>query len=103
MHFLEGKGFTILSTNFLCRGGELDIVARDDESLVFVEVKSRTGGEGFEQAMGPRKIQSLMRSARTYIQMKAMEGEDYRFMILYVQLPREAGGQAAVECVEDPF
>ena len=39
--FLEQKGYEILEMNFRCRRGEIDLVARDGEYLVFVEVKTR--------------------------------------------------------------
>lgn len=40
---LQGQGFEVLDRNWRCREGELDIVARDGRSLVFVEVKTRSG------------------------------------------------------------
>jgi putative endonuclease len=40
--FLTGKGFTILCRNFRMESGEIDIVAQQDDNLVFVEVKTRS-------------------------------------------------------------
>lgn len=40
--YLENKGYRILATNYRCREGEVDIVARQDDFLVFVEVRTRT-------------------------------------------------------------
>ena len=40
--FLENKGYKILDRNFLTRHGEIDIVAKDNEEYVFIEVKTRT-------------------------------------------------------------
>ncbi|MGZ6792765.1 MAG: YraN family protein, partial [Mycobacteriales bacterium] len=40
---LEAAGYEVLSRNWRCREGELDIVARSGGALVFVEVKARTG------------------------------------------------------------
>ena len=40
--YLESKGYEILEFNFHCRMGEIDLVAKDGEYLVFVEVKYRT-------------------------------------------------------------
>ncbi|CAG0930904.1 partial hypothetical protein, partial [Planctomycetaceae bacterium] len=39
--FLEGKGYAVLERNYRCRYGEIDIVARDGRTVVFVEVKTR--------------------------------------------------------------
>ena len=40
--FLESQGVCIKETNFSCRAGEVDIIAKDDEYLCFIEVKYRT-------------------------------------------------------------
>ena len=44
--YLEGQGYEILEYNYRCRTGEIDIVARDGEYLVFCEVKYRASGGG---------------------------------------------------------
>ncbi|HET6613358.1 MAG TPA: YraN family protein [Kofleriaceae bacterium] len=41
---LTERGYRIVERNFRCRAGEIDIIARDGEVLVFVEVRSRSGG-----------------------------------------------------------
>lgn len=41
--FLKGKGYRILANNWRCDGGEVDLIARDGQWLVFVEVKTRRG------------------------------------------------------------
>ena len=43
--FLQKKGYTILTRNFSCRLGEIDIIARNKEYLTFVEVKLRKNAE----------------------------------------------------------
>ena len=55
--FLKKKGFRILQKNYLCKTGELDIVAKEGETLVFVEVKTRKkhGKELPEAAMTAKK------------------------------------------------
>jgi len=44
-NFLTARGYRIMERNFRCKGGEVDIIARDpaDKSLVFIEVKARRG------------------------------------------------------------
>jgi len=71
--------------------------------VVFVEVKCRRGLSGIEQAVGPRKIRALLRSARSFLQWSGLEAESYRFMVIYVILERNGCGAPSVECVEDPF
>ncbi|NII39444.1 putative endonuclease [Curtobacterium flaccumfaciens] len=56
--WLERHGFSIIDRNWRCARGELDIVARDGDTIVFVEVKTRTGqraGHPFE-AVTARKL-----------------------------------------------
>lgn len=43
VRFLERRGYDIVERNWTCFAGEADIIARDDEVVVFVEVKTRTG------------------------------------------------------------
>lgn len=68
--YLEAKGWRILATQWRCRWGELDIVARQDPVLAFVEVKTRQG-QGWDQAgrlaVDGRKQQKLIRTATTFL------------------------------------
>lgn len=66
---LERAGYRILDRNWRVRGGELDIVALDGETLVVVEVKVRTGERfGYaEESVDARKLARLMRAAEMYI------------------------------------
>jgi putative endonuclease len=63
--FLENKGYSILEINWRYRRAELDLVAKDDETLVFVEVKTRSTdlfGQPTE-AISPRKKRLLADAA----------------------------------------
>ena len=66
--FLEQQGYRILEYNFRCRSGEIDIIARDGEYLVFVEVKyRRTPGSGNPlEAVDRKKQQVISRTASYY-------------------------------------
>lgn len=68
VRFLKAKGFKIVETNYRIRGGEIDIVAIDQETLVYIEVKTRTSDEfgSPEESITPRKIKYLMRTAKFY-------------------------------------
>jgi putative endonuclease len=39
--FLQARGLSIVARNYRCRGGEIDLIARDGDSLIFVEVRLR--------------------------------------------------------------
>ncbi|MBF0549686.1 MAG: YraN family protein [Deltaproteobacteria bacterium] len=66
--FLKRKGYEILDVNFTCPLGELDIVARDGRTIVFVEVKTRSAGQIIrpKDQVGQRKIQRLSALAVYY-------------------------------------
>lgn len=67
--YLRRDGFAILDRNWRCRYGELDIIAANDETLVFVEVKTRTG-QGFgtpAEAVTHIKLRRLRRLAGIWL------------------------------------
>jgi len=75
--YLQRKGYEILHRNWRSGKDELDIVARHDDALVFVEVKTRTGntmGEPWE-SVDARKQEALARSAEAYIQHFMIQSE----------------------------
>ena len=59
--FLKKNGYRICETNFRCALGEIDIIAREKDELVFIEVKTRKSGElGYpEQAVGIKKQKKM--------------------------------------------
>lgn len=70
--FLQEKGFVILETNFYTKHGELDIVAKDGDYLVFVEVKYRKGsyeGAALEAVTG-KKQHHMIQAAGYYLYKK---------------------------------
>jgi putative endonuclease len=66
---LEGAGFTIVERNFRTRGGEIDIVARKGDVLVFVEVRSREVPDFGtpEESVTPAKRRRIVATARKYL------------------------------------
>lgn len=65
---LQKEGYKILDRNFRSRMGEIDIVARDGSTLVFVEVKTRWSKRfGYpEEAVTPRKLWAIGRTGEYY-------------------------------------
>ena len=88
--FLEGRGYSILETNYRGKYGEIDLIAREGECLVFVEVKSRrTGAFGRpEESVTEAKQQKLVQAALEYMQSKEMEESEWRIDVVGI----EAGG-----------
>lgn len=76
---LEKAGLRIVDRNFRVRGGEIDLIARDGSTLVFVEVRARSGGGfgGAAASIDAAKQQRIVLAARHYL---ARHGEcDCRF------------------------
>lgn len=69
--YLQSRGYRIVGRNWRCRFGELDLIARDGDTLVFVEVKTRTqdGFGGPEGAVTPRKRARIVAAARAYLRV----------------------------------
>jgi putative endonuclease len=71
----------IMQRNYRCRGGEIDLIARDGETLVFVEVKTRTRGSGElpEASLTARKRHRLARAASAFMREHRVGEVLYRF------------------------
>ena len=81
--YLRRQGLTIVGRNWRPPqgGGEIDIVAWEGETLVFVEVKTRASGEWSapERDIDPEKIRILRRTARDYIRRSGADESRVRF------------------------
>lgn len=86
-HLLE-QGYRIIARNYRCLYGEADIIARDGDTIVFVEVKSRkTENFGLPQeAVGLAKQQKLSRISLCYLQEKRLHACKARFDVVAVSL-----------------
>jgi len=101
-YLVDYQGYRVVVTNFrapLGRGlrgqklnAEIDVVAYDQETLVFVEVKTRTsiGMVAPERAVDLRKQRQIARAARRYRQLMKVLEEPYRYDVVTV-LPGENG------------
>ncbi len=86
--YLEKHNFRIIQRNFRCRCGEVDIIARDGGTLVFVEVKTRRNASyGLPQsAVTPFKQRQISKAALTYLSKNGLMKEDARFDVISVLL-----------------
>jgi putative endonuclease len=86
--FLKKNGYRIIEINFRCPIGEIDIVAKEKDDLVFVEVKTRNSMElGYpEQAVGIRKQKKMSQLALWYLQKKKIADTNARFDVVAVTL-----------------
>jgi len=85
--FLEQNGWSIVATNWHCRYGEIDLIGRDRQVLVFVEVKTRRGRSfGLpEEAVTPAKRRRLLRSAWTYLEEHSLQGAEWRVDVIAIE------------------
>ncbi|HJA94428.1 MAG TPA: YraN family protein [Candidatus Eisenbergiella merdipullorum] len=101
--FLEKKGVHILERNFRCRQGEIDLIGREGEYLVFFEVKYRKDGfSGLpEEAVGYAKQKRICRAAKYYLYRKHLgESVPVRFDVVAVCAERINWYQNAFDYVE---
>lgn len=85
---LEALGHVIVERNWRCREGEIDLVTRDGETLVFVEVKTRRG-RAFgapEEALTPRKADKLLQLGRQYVYEHVLDETNWRIDLVAVEL-----------------
>jgi len=88
--FLRKQGYTIVARNYRLSSGdaEADLIAREGEDLVIVEVKTRATDQFGppEQAVNPEKRRHLMRVAREYARKTDTPWEQVRFDVVSVVL-----------------
>lgn len=84
--FLKEKGYQILATNFHCKMGEADIIAKDNEYLVFVEVKYRAnaGSGDPAEAVGFAKQKKISRVCDYYLMTHTNSEVSVRFDVIAV-------------------
>lgn len=86
-YYLEQQGFEIVEYNYRCRVGEIDIVARDGEYLVFCEVKYRKSGAGGGAlaAVNRKKQQTIYRCAEYYLAERRLKKIPCRFDVIGIE------------------
>ncbi len=83
--FLERRGLVIVAQNWQCRTGEIDIVARDGTTWVFVEVRQRRSGRDVAiQSIGPRKVARLVTTAQYFLQAQSAADADWRYDVVVI-------------------
>lgn len=102
VQFLQKNGYKILERNFAKRYAEIDIVAQEKETLVFVEVKTRTTREFGNplEAITPWKIATLQRSCQFYKSLHPELPEALRIDVVSVELS-PSGGVEKIELVKN--
>jgi putative endonuclease len=100
--YLKSKGYKIIGKNLRSRSGELDIVANDHGTLVFIEVKTRTS-EMFGlpiQGIDERKQNRIKILAKRYIAEKGLIEQEVRFDFLGVLQTKK---ETKIELIPNAF
>jgi putative endonuclease len=102
--FLRRQGYKILYRNFRARhGGEVDIVCRDQDTLVFVEVKTRRGEQFGRpgEAVNLAKRKLISRGALAWLQLLDNPDSQARFDVVEIVVPEEEAPR--FELIRDAF
>ena len=101
MKYLLVAGYEIVTTNWRCSHGEIDIIAKKDNAIIFVEVRSRhaENTEASFESVNKRKQIKLATLANDYIDAHNLDNMIWRIDVIGVAIPRS--GDAIIEHVED--
>lgn len=86
--YITKLGYKVIKRNFACNQGEIDIIAKDKEELVFIEVKTRTDisyGEASEAVTNTKK-RHLINSIKYYIYKQKLENQPIRIDVAEVYI-----------------
>jgi putative endonuclease len=102
LRYLRRRGYELVERNYRTRYGELDLILRHEDTLVFVEVKLRRGvgfGDPLE-AVTPRKQAAIRALAKRYLSEKEPDFDTLRFDVVGILA---GDGEPTVVHVEDAF
>lgn len=97
--FLTKKGFKLLAQNYRCKVGEIDLVMQDKDTVVFIEVRSRSHPDfgSAAESVTPQKQHKLIKSALHYLQKQGwFDKVPCRFDIIGI-------AQGKIEWLKDAF
>ena len=89
---MHQKGYQILENNYRCKIGEIDIIASNNEYLVFIEVKTRTVGKTIVDpliSITQKKRQKLKNLGMFYVQQKSIYHKQPRFDVITIKLLKD--------------
>ncbi|MGH7988523.1 MAG: YraN family protein [Candidatus Binataceae bacterium] len=100
--YLRRRGYRIVARNFRAAGGEIDLVAMDNGTLVFVEVKTRSGTVAGlpQEAVDLRKQARIRRAAAAFANRNRVGGRSLRFDVIAII---GVGRHRSLELLKDAF
>ena len=102
VRYLKKQGYRIVEQNYRSKAGEIDIIAREKQSLVFVEVKTRSSRSfgSPKWAITPKKQKVISMAALYYLKMTNQKDVDARFDVVSILLQ---GEDTQIELVRNAF
>ena len=102
--YLKDRGYNILQTNFRSKFGEIDIIAKDKDTLVFIEVKTRTSKQfGLpEESIRPWKLKTIERVGSLFRLLNPDMPEAERIDVVAIELD-EDGNLIRKEIIKNAF
>jgi putative endonuclease len=100
--YLQNLGYKVLERNYRCKLGEVDIIARDNDTLVFIEVRTRSSLDfGLPQeSINRRKRHQISKVALEFMLRKKMKNIPARFDVVAISLEP---GKEKVDHIKDAF
>ncbi|MCL5037037.1 MAG: YraN family protein [Chloroflexi bacterium] len=102
---LPRYGYKIVERNYRTRAGEIDIIARHKNDLVFIEVRARSRddfGTG-QETVNFRKQEKIKKTALAYIMEKDLKDVNFRFDVIGITLDNETGVPKELEIFQNAF
>ena len=95
-------GYKCIARNYRCPLGEIDLIAKERDSLVFIEIKTRKGrSTGYaKEAITPRKRRQLSKVALAYMKSNNCSDAKSRFDVVAISLTR---GKEEIEVIRNAF
>lgn len=100
---LKKKGYLIIEKNYRCRYGEIDIIARQKDFLVFVEVRSKSDNSFGtpEESITTQKKQKLISTALEYINSHKDTPPDWRIDFVAIDFDTKGKKASRIEIIEN--
>lgn len=100
--YLTEQGMQVVARNYYSRYGEIDLIARDGDTMAFIEVKTRKGVQYgvAAEAVGMVKQRKLIKTAYCYIMENDLDGYNFRFDIAQVYYKT---GSMEIEYIKNAF
>lgn len=99
---IKRLGYKFIEKNYRCPLGEIDLIAKDGDCLVFIEIKTRKGrSTGYaKEAVNQHKIRQISKAALTYMKANNCFDTRARFDVIAVNI---TGDREEIEVIKDAF